>query len=284
MMKRSHRNINVDADDRGKVKYSRKHKVDSESEDSQPSNGKENKPKRGKETKENDKAHVGTAKKHSKRMTKTAVKFVEDDQYVDMVAEGEESEFLSKGESQDLVNGDENCSSDEDEIIFNSQELGKSSQSNNNATVSQLKDTLEEGKWSQEQGSEESRSAEPRPGTLKDFNENAEKLIDEKINASFSKVQDFFEQKFADLMKVMELEKQLNENRQKLEVLKAKGKECEVIGNNESEVTIYKNAVDKKRGSSSSEDDLGDTSNELNEIDMQAISNISFVERELEKD
>ena len=120
---------------------------------------------------------------------------------------------MSEGESQDLVNGDENCSSDEDEIIFNSQDSGKSSQSNNNATVSQLKDTLEEGEWSQEQGSEESRSAEPRPSTSKDLNENAEKLIDEKINASFSKVQDFFEQKFADLMKVMELEKQLNENR-----------------------------------------------------------------------
>ena len=213
MMKRSRRNINVDVDDRGKVKYSRKHKVDSESEDSQPSNGKQNRPKRGKETKEIDKAHAGTAKKHSRRTTKTAVKFVEDDQYVDMVVEGEESEFLSEGESQDLVNGDENCSSDEDEIIFNSQDSGKSSQSNNNATVSQLKDTLEEGKWSQEQGSEESRSAEPRPGTSKGLNENAEKLIDEKINASFSKVQDFFEQKFADLTKVMELEKQLNENR-----------------------------------------------------------------------
>ena len=67
-------------------------------------------------------------------------------------------------------------------------------------------------------------------------------------------------------------------------MLKAKGKECEVIEDNESEVTIYKNAVDKKRESSSSEDDLGDTSDELNEIDMQAISNISFVERELGKE
>ena len=114
----------------------------------------------------------------------------------------------------------------------------------------------------------------------------AEKLIDDKIRQSMTQIQDFFEQKFANMTKVMELKKQLAENQKKLQVLKETGKLTELLEDNSSEITIYQNAVEKKWGSSSSEDDLENTSNEImDELNnLQDMANVSLVERELEID
>ena len=76
----------------------------------------------------------------------------------------------------------------------------------------------------------------------------------------------------------MELEKKLADNQRHLEELKArciqnKSKGIEIDAN--SEITVYRNAVEKKRDSSSSEDlDLIDTSDEfLDQIAEKQIQN-----------
>ena len=90
-----------------------------------------------------------------------------------------------------------------------------------------------------------------------------EKVIEDKIEASMSKVQGFFEQRFKDMSKILDLEKQLAENKRNLEELKAKGKksmsgDLKLGDDAQSELTIYQNAVQRRReGSSSSEEDGG---------------------------
>ena len=90
-----------------------------------------------------------------------------------------------------------------------------------------------------------------------------EKVIEDKIEASMSKVQGFFEQRFKDMSKILDLEKQLAENKRNLEELKAKGKksmsgELKLGDDAQSELTIYQNVVQRGReGSSSSEEDGG---------------------------
>ena len=83
-------------------------------------------------------------------------------------------------------------------------------------------------------------------------------LIDEKIDSSMSKFKNYFDEKLGNIAKVVELERQLAENKKHLEMLKARGKlliEGGSIDDGQSELTIYQNAVEKKRGSSSSEDE-----------------------------
>ena len=92
---------------------------------------------------------------------------------------------------------------------------------------------------------------------------DAQEYIDKKIETSLTKVQDYFERKFKDLSRVKELEKQLEENQRQLKELKAKGNlgMLESGEDSQSEITVYKNAVERKRDSSSSED--MDTSDEF---------------------
>ena len=173
---------------------------------------------------------------------------VEDDQFVEIETQGQNTEFVSDFE-QDLNSAQE--SSDEDEVILN-----VSSQGNNNATVANeehevvLNKSLEEGECSTDEGDE------------KGLDQQATRLIEDKINSSMSKVKDYFEGKFNDLTRVMKLEKQLAENKKHLEQLKTKGKNVSIEEDTCSELTIYKNAVEQTRGSTSSEDDAIDTSGE----------------------
>ena len=80
----------------------------------------------------------------------------------------------------------------------------------------------------------------------------ANQMIDDKIELSVSKLQQYFDKKFENLTKVMQLEKQLAENKEKLEQLKAKGiRHGNVVNegslnDGQSEVMIYWNAVTKK--------------------------------------
>ena len=116
-------------------------------------------------------------------------------------------------------------------------------------------------------------------------------LLKEKIL-----VQDYFKQKFANFTRVYELEKQLADNRKHLDALKARGRdEKDLDGNDqEFEITIYRDAVQMKRNSSSSEDNDIDTSDELLEMTGNSLveipqdnvynSNLTFVEKELEKE
>ena len=142
--------------------------------------------------------------------------------------------------------------------------------------MGKLDESLEEGEYSQEDYIKEDSGKEIG------LCEQTNKLIEEKIDSSIDKVKNYFEGKFNDLTKVMELEKQLAENKKHLEQLKAKGKAME-DDDTFSELTVYKNAVEKdnKRGSSSSEDGLINTSDEVDQEKISQVSIDHFSEREL---
>ena len=181
------------------------------------------------------------------------------------------TEFLSDEEEADQTGVNENNSSSEDEeITFSSQESGLSM--NNIATKADenLFNDQEEGECLQHGGPE----GNSRKNNSKEQAQVTEEFIDERINQSFGKVLNYLDQKIADLTKMMDLEKQLAENHRQLEALRAKGRgaECPQYLDNvdkASDLTIYQNAVQKKRGSSSSEDNGVDTSDEL--IDPEGI-------------
>ena len=118
---------------------------------------------------------------------------------------------------------------------------------------------MEEGKCSQR--SEGTSGEELSQVTLVEEESTVVNQIDDKIRSSMSQVQNYFEKKFEDISKVFELQKQLEENKKQLEVLKAKGMTCELgirvdAGENDShsEVTIYRNVIEQKRDSSSSDE------------------------------
>ena len=112
---------------------------------------------------------------------------------------------------------------------------------------------------------------------MEHFFERKRELLQDSVNASLSNFQEYMEQKFAGLAKVMNLEKQLAENKKRLEELKEKGTASDESGNlqmvdehkngsedNRSELTIYQNAVEREKcTSSSSEEVQGDTSDEF---------------------
>ena len=94
------------------------------------------------------------------------------------------------------------------------------------------------------------------------------------------KVQDYFDKKFQDMSRIMDLEKQLAENCKHLEELKVKGRYLQIDDETQSELTVYRNAVQKKReGSSSSEEDINTSGDDQNntfdcterEINRQAV-------------
>ena len=120
-----------------------------------------------------------------------------------MEAEGENSEFLSETEVGPQSTNEE--SSDDDEVVFSSQ--NSSRQSNNNASLDLGE--LEERECTQEDSHKGVRVEEPSTSAQgSSINLDAEKLIESKINESLGKVQNYFEQKFADMTKVLELQNQ----------------------------------------------------------------------------
>ena len=150
-------------------------------------------------------------------------------------------------------------SEDETKVFFNHQ-------INNNASV--LKNTLipdpsdeedlEEGECSQI-SNHSSPTREQPTGKGEDLPGGVE-LIDQRISSKFK---EYFDERMGNWSRVMQLEKELAENKRYLEELKAKGKD--INGDSQSELMIYTKAVKKKRDSSSSEenDDVIDTSDEL---------------------
>ena len=140
---------------------------------------------------------------------------------------------------------------------------------------SQVEDGLEEGECSFLE--DKSQGSKKQCGDLVN-KESLTQHIDNKIKTFFNSFQSYFDQKFQDMSKVMELEKKLADNQRHLEELKARGirnksKGIEIVAN--SEITVYRNAVEKKRDSSSSEDlDLIDTSDEyLDQIAEKQMQN-----------
>ena len=156
------------------------------------------------------------------------------------------------------------------EIVFNFHMI------NNNATI------LESEMESEPAPHRSLEDGEYPPDREEVSAEDVSSVIDKKIDESMSKVQHYFERKFGELSRVHELEKQLEENKRHLEQLKARGNvdSCEVGEvdiDNQSELTVYRNAVEKKRASSSSEEGGINSSDDQIEVSI-------FSERELERE
>ena len=249
--------------------------------------------------------------------SKVTAHIVEEDQEFEMTAEGQNSDFNSDrgklkskgGNASRLIESDSQltlCSGrkliameddDETEVFFKQQDLNNSAtpvlNSDDSGDEMQTDEELEPGQYlddEQSQQASEPDSSQPAP----DENEKG-KTKSREIDEKLSQMQSYFERKFDDMSKVMELERQLAENQRKLLELKARGNnQGRVAGQNssgsvdiardddsQSELTIYKDAIEKKRGSASSEDDLIDTSDEL--LDVRFVENELLEDRRREK-
>ena len=134
-MPRTTRHKTVEKETEGTVNIGKKCKQD-QKVDRQALGNQSKKPKQMKSVKTTDKCEEGNncqAKGARKVKEKTTVKFIEDDQYMEMSAEGQNTDFLSEDELAQ--------ESSDDEVTFSSQET----QGNNNATI----DDLEERECSQ---------------------------------------------------------------------------------------------------------------------------------------
>ena len=217
-----------------------------------------------------------------KAISKAKATFEEDENIVEIETEGQATDFVSDNtESSEDESGKCTMVETGSRFINVDSEITFKQQVNNNANLIQdpescLNESLEEGECSQRSGVDNAEGEETGDDTM------LQTAIDRKIDASMSKVQQFLEQKFQDMSKMMELERQLAENKCKLEDLKSKGRYCLPDGDKEthSELMIYHNVVNKKRGSSSSEYEIGF----INSSDENLDNSILYpIERELQK-
>ena len=80
-------------------------------------------------------------------------------------------------------------------------------------------------------------------------------LIEDSVNTSLNNFQEYVDQKLSSLSRVFELEQQLAESRKHLEELKEKGKKNKERlsdSDNQSQLMVYRNAVEKEKQVSSS--------------------------------
>ena len=137
----------------------------------------------------------------------------------------------------------------ETEVFFKCQE-------NNNATVcainldcdttSNIDNGLEEGECSQEIVVESEVmenqwvQQQTQPGT------STEDFIDNRINTSLERFQNYFDKKFENLSKVMELERHFADNQQHLEVLKARGRSIEATETSDNTRNLHELAIENQ--------------------------------------
>ena len=217
--------------------------------------------------------------KKSSHVEKVVASIEEDDQIFEMHAEGQLTDFASETEGEDEGKSGKTQSistqtdtDEETEISLNSRIIMPNVVVHDKidcSADSDVDDELEEGECSQhvvdvmEEEKQNSSAAEAN-------------LIDERINTLMAAFQNYFKKKLEDVSRVAELERQLAENKRHLEELKSKGtRVMGESGNDESlmnkdkdndqhsEIMEYHNAFERKRGSTSSEDDLIDTSDEF---------------------
>ena len=227
------------------------------------------------------------SKDRESKQSKITAEFVENDEVIYMEAEGQSTDFNSEIEDGEIdmeqsENGELNPeSSDDEEIEFSNKikSVVVVNSRNNNARIIPSAKDLEEGECSQTSGAPRSslQSARGPNEEMELFFERKREMLQDSMNASLTNFQEYMDQKLAGFAKVMNLEKQLAENKKRLEDLKEKGMTSNESGNsltinehrnggedNRSEMTIYQNAVEReKRTSSSSEEAQGDTSDEF---------------------
>ena len=189
-----------------------------------------------------------------RQVTRGTARIIEDNAVVHMTTEGQDSEFIDQHSSDSMDSGDDQR---------NVNHRG----SNNNAAIAggeAIRRPLEDG----ECDDEIVNVGGDRPSGVK----RSRNAIGDGGADGVEDLKSYVDQKFSALAKMVELERELSERNRELDLLKAKGKQNEKgqhddLNGSHSELTIYRNAVEKsKRGSSSSEE-LIDTSDELVEKD-----------------
>ena len=189
--------------------------------------------------------------------TRGTARIVENNVIVEMSAEGQDTDFNEGGSQTDSMESDSGSGQEQDST-------------NNNATLAENRHPrqLEDGECEEIDERNRGQPSAKRPrghqgavaGTSTD-QQDLRTYVDQKFNA---------------LTKMVELERELSEKNRELDLLKAKGsgRHCNETNNSQSELTIYRNAVEKsKRGSSSSEDFI-DTSNEIEQDEREGPTDI----------
>ena len=163
--------------------------------------------------------HPNSDQEANQNTRKVTAQFLEDDQVVEMEADGQQTEFCSEAEddSQTLQTEPELSDEEDGEIFFNSQENNNAVIATSNVDVSK---DLEEGECDGEDTRLACLNSTESVTGKSGIQPSMSKLIDEKIRQSISQVREYFDEKFNNLTKVMELEKQLEWNKKKLEELK----------------------------------------------------------------
>ena len=248
---------------------------------------------KGKKGNSQDKSMAKKKRKtESGNQSNTTVRFVEDDNVVEMEADGQSTEYELDEANNVTLNSMENGDDDneEDGEIFFSNSQG--SQKNNNAT--RREEPLEEGECSQASAKGTVLESRKELGTV----DSMAKLLNQSLNQSMTKMQNYFEQRFAGLERAVEKDRMdrasvVTEARDPvargnprnsqvdLEPQRKQQNTAKDAGNsdNQSEITIYKCAVARditgRRSGSSEEggmtsdeqmDDSGDSIN--NEIEI----------------
>ena len=250
--------------------------------------------------------------KSGRKNEKYTARFVEDDNVVEIEADGQTTEFaddeanlaqVQRGRRRDRsgLSGRQDSSTErstasmseesDDEVILSQ---GAAVSRNNNAT--NMNRSYEEGECSQE---EEARGQGQASIAIPSASQAT--LMEDTLNQTMNRMQNYVDEKFAENYvdeKYAEIERELAEKTRLLQELKEKGKinnsAKQGINKNtqnleddiESELTIYRNAVKRgtvNRGSSSSED-LINTSDELNAEEVAPEFNPYLSERQLEKE
>ena len=209
----------------------------------------------------------------------TRATFEEDDQIFEIVTEGQNTDFASNNgietENEGSTDGSvlnsgkvKQNNSEKFLAADDSNEISFRIQVNNNTTIADeepANQSIEEGECSQFSDADE-RVVELNDGEVPPGNNDKLDVgfVDKRIDASMAKMQQFFENKFDNIIKVWDLERQLAENKRHLEELKAQGRNVIPNDNDESqsEMTIYRNVIEQKRGSSSSEDEFINSSDD----------------------
>ena len=186
-------------------------------------------------------------------------RIVENDAIVDISTEGQDTEFVDEmGTQSDSMSSDEHDNND-----------GNGVATNNNATIATIAEIhrpnqLEDG---------ECDDADVAGPSAKRSRTRTDGMANPTRGNPNDDLRSYVDQKFSALAKMVELERELSDKNRELDLLRAKGnkgnKEATTILPNEtlngsySELTIYKNAVEKSKRASSSSEEIIDTSNEM---------------------
>ena len=204
----------------------------------------------------------------------TSAQVIENEQVFEIVTQGQMSDFQSEDGQTESDSGKLGMKGVTEAILNVDHEVSFRLQTNNNAKIGEASEdedislqankSMEEGECTMDSELEEGKTSLAMQPEMQAI--NVHEVIDKKIGDLMNRVQSYFDQKFRDLTKVMDLEKQLAKNHGQLKSLHSKGKinaidegnevsQNNLVDDNQSELTIYQNVVLKKRGGSSSSED-----------------------------